>query len=92
MKITPRLKNLARIAKEKYNYKYISCVVGSYMATTYCNFWLIDEVLNAKTGAEFVKKPFQCSFMWTGWPNTRQSGNDTISYSSLFALEKSPNR
>ena len=88
MKITENFKEKLRLAKDD-GYKNVYCVVGAYMATTYCVFHKIDDLLKDPIGEDYGNQsPYQCAGMWTGHANTRSVDSQDIMYSKVFKLKK----
>lgn len=83
MKITEKMKEQLQKAKDK-EYRRIYVIVGTYKATTYCNFISIDELLAQPVGTNY--KTSTNRMKWTGWPNTRQVTKTDIQYSELMEL------
>jgi hypothetical protein len=88
MKITENFKNGLKIAKKR-GCRRVYRIAGGYMATTYCIFHEIEELLNDPIGTDYgCAKPCPHDGMWTGFPNTRQARKDDIKFSDVFQLGK----
>lgn len=83
MKITTKLKEKLQVAKI-LGYERIVTVIGAVKATTYCNYWDIDYLLEQEIGEQITCYPTQRKGMWRGWSNTRQQTEKDVNYSVLF--------
>jgi hypothetical protein len=85
MKVTQNFKDKLERAKAD-GYKNVYSVVGAYMATDYCVFHDIDEVLRKPTGYDYGnQRPYTRAGMWSGHDNTRMVESHDIQFSAVHA-------